>query len=233
MRDCIAEIYRNGASGERRNYATFLMVVELNRLGYSEADIRAELVEWNKKNDPPFTPREVESNLIKTVGSTLQKGYKVGCRKIAYRGFCLFEPRDQKDCKYCNEAKAFRQKKVRRHYEDNYNHSNWSDHLRAKFYSTGYYADLYYRELKVLEVERDLPPGSPLFIGCRAMAGRILNKYRHHNLDPKTSLRVLKLLVEVGLTKQVSKGKPGTARRFANAYCRVLPIPKPPQLYAE
>lgn len=235
MRDCVNESFDNGTWEGTRNRFAFLISLELKRLGYSKEEALHELIEWNKKNDPPLKlGSELERKLKPPLNKAYEEGIKfLSCRKggrLRKSRFCLLDAKEIETCQFLErEKELLKLKRDYKHDETKYERYDWENYLMKKYLTIGNYANQFYKELRRIEVEREYPQGQTILVGFRFIRSKIMLRDRDYHPTPKQLLLASRILEKEGLIRKVAQGKRGTTIRHANGYQRTLPIPRPPK----
>lgn len=239
MKSCLKEIWDNWSSDpsrgdNRRIIAWFIM--ELKRMDYSDGDVWARIDDWMNERSPFLSQSKIES-VRALVFKILENPYELGCpsdrpykaHKSVLSEICF---RHDRPCPYYEEFQRINKKlKSFKIDETLYSKYRWTDELMKANPSNGLYADIIYKILRNLELERGIPPGGTIYVGYRKMATIITLKRRGPTPHPMTLCRATRVLETSGLIKIVEHGLPRGGRAIskprANGYRRVIPIPAP------
>ena len=209
LRDCVKEALEKGSQrGYEFKTMRHAIIAELVRLGYSSAEIKDKLREWNQKCEKVLPPNEQRRQLLDYVNWAIKHKCKIGCKGL--EDFCIGEDK----CSFLREKILFNRKAVETLPFD-------LDEAK-RFLETRYRADAYLM-ISILSVLRkhqiDKGTGEVIFIGVRTIASLIIDSHRNTLCGPMDIHRKIQDLVSEGMLGIVSKGQKGTfGNRLANGY---------------
>ncbi|MCK5030748.1 MAG: bifunctional DNA primase/polymerase [Thermoplasmatales archaeon] len=93
--DCIKNIFKGGHTQGKRNDTAFALAnwyKHVKKLNPTE--IKSLMINWNKRNKPPLSDRELNT----VVNSALKSDKSTGCKKFKGLSFCPFE--NNQDCAF-------------------------------------------------------------------------------------------------------------------------------------
>jgi len=235
MKDCLKIHFERGLQGGfDENSTSYYIVTELIRLGYSQEQIVAEMDNWYKKMGKTLPPNRFKERVISVIDWAFRNLRELGCSEkgsLKMFGYCLKKNDPEYTCEY--KERMIKIRKVLsnpKHFNESAFHEyGWPEFLLKVKKGAGFYAAEVYKLIRRTETLRGLIPGDIIFLGFAEMRRSFMTQCRDLRPSQMTMFRAIKILEEFGLIKCVVKGKRGIARRQANGYRRILPIPKPPE----
>ena len=209
----------------KRWEAAKILISEWKRLGYDKEKTKSMVLDWNRLNKPPLTPKQVEENLLPLVDWVFKREFEYGCKKkLLELRVCFIKERR---CLYYEEYSRNKAKSLSIYPDEDFDKNGWPGYLR-KNYEYGLLAEVIYREMRTFASDKGVPQDGIVFIGFEYLARRITIEYKDIFPTAMTVCRAMKVLEEVGLLRKVSKGCfGGKGLRRANGYQRIMPIPNP------
>ena len=206
---------------------SFLIAMELRRLGYSEVDAQYEFRIWiEQRCNVKISPQDADSHVFGTVTWVYkQSPRELGCSKdglLVQGGYCFIAYRP------CSYDRKYNQSKIiskRLQNPGAYSDFGWPGYLQRTYKSGRLMHEVY---IQILIAYFD-SPFKAVCIGMEKISRLILvNTKEFKLLHPKQIARAVHVLVNEGLIFISERGMPGKNNGRANCYIVVDPPPPCP-----
>ena len=207
---------------------SFLIAMELRRLGYSEVEAQGEFRVWlDQRCIVRISPQDSDRHVYGAVSWVYkQSHWELGCSKdgiLVQGGDCFIAYRP------CDYDRNFNKKKViskRLKNPGAYSDFGWEMYLQ-KTYRTGRLIHCVYIQILIAYFDS---PFKAVCIGMEKISRLILaNTKEFKLLHPKQIARAIHVLVDEGLVIITEKGSPRKTDRRSNCYIVVDPPPPCPR----
>ncbi len=204
IKPCISALIDERHNSNIKNIS-FMIAVELKRLGRETFEAIHQLNKWNSKNLKQLAPRTIEA----TVNSAYKKDYQHGCNGPLAQEYCLFTEKS-----LCPFYKELIKKYPKRSIQKEFLKLGWPKHLN------NVPVILYVLAIPELEHRRGFKPGSKIYANyneIRNIAG-ISQASIKPGLQELEKVKLIKL--KIGLRH--------AHYNIATEIQRIIPLPKPP-----
>lgn len=215
----------NWAKSELKKIS-FLIAMELRRLGYSEIDAQFEFRKWlNERCLVRISPQDADNHVFGAVTWVYNKPYReLGCSKkgkLVQEGYCF------KDYRPCSYDRKYNQSKIiskRLKNPGAYSDFGWPGYLQ-RTYKSGRLINEIYIQIVIGYLDS---PFKAVCIGMAKITHLILSTTKEFKiLHPPQIARAIRILENEGLIITVEKGRPGKDSGKSNCYLVVDPPPRP------
>ena len=207
---------------------SFLIALELRRLGFSEVEAQGEFRVWlNERCNAKISPQDADSHVFGTVTWVYkQSPRELGCSKdglLVQGGYCFIAYRP------CSYDRKYNQSKIiskRLKNPGAYSDFGWPKYLQQTYKSGRLIHEVY---IQILIAYFD-SPFKAVCIGMEKISLLILAKTKEfRNLHPPQIARAIHILENERLIITVEKGRPGKNSGKSNCYLVVDPPPPCPE----
>jgi len=207
LRDCVKKAFQNGSNrGDEFRKMRHAIILDLKRLGFSPAEIKDKLLEWNEKCEKPLNLNEQKTQLFAYVDWTDKHSCKLGC--TALKDYCI----GQDTCKFYLKTTYYNRRKTQ---QLPFDIQEIEKFLIERFKGDSYLMMLIIRALRFHQQKN--ATGEIILIGIRKISSLIRDMSKN-NIYHMDVFRKINLLIEEGILEKVIQGESGNFNKQANGY---------------